>query len=58
MLDPEERQKWYQAYLESALKFPAARGAPAQAAAWALSMSLIAEQFIDNDDDETAEIED
>ena len=55
MLDPQGREDWYRLFLESALKFPAARGSPRQARKWAKSMSLIAEQFVDNRDPEPAE---
>jgi hypothetical protein len=45
MLDEKKRADWFQRFLDSALKFPEARGDERQAEAWARSMSLIAEQF-------------
>ncbi len=57
MMDKQEQAAWFETYLDSALKFPAARGSRQQAEAWARSMSLIAEQFCDNDDRDLAETE-
>ncbi len=46
MMNTIARELWYQAYLESALKYPAARGDRAGSERWAQSMALIADQFI------------
>lgn len=52
MLDLVEREKWYEAYVHAGLKFAETRGTSQEIYAWAHSMSLIAEQFIDNHDGE------
>lgn len=55
MLDPFEQAMWFCDYLSAALKFPETRGDRRKASEWAHSMSLIAEQFYDNDDRELVE---
>lgn len=52
MLDPEEREAWFKEYLRAGTKFADKRGTAREIRAWAKSMSLIAEQFTDNDDNE------
>jgi hypothetical protein len=49
MLDPVEREAWFNVYLEEGLAFAPLSERP-YVAAWARSMSKIAEQFIPNDD--------
>lgn len=50
MLDPVEREAWFNVYLEEGLAFAPLSERP-YVAAWARSMSKIAEQFVPNDDD-------
>lgn len=57
MLDLIERHEWFMCYLDSALKFPEARGSVLRAVAWARSMSLIAEQFVDDGDRDLVDAE-
>lgn len=58
MVDVEGQKVWYAAWLDSALKFPAARGDRRRAERWARSMSLISEQFFDPPEEgEMAEVE-
>lgn len=56
-MDPSEREDWFREYLRAALKFPHTRGNYEQAARWARSMSLIAEQFTDRYSGEPADVE-
>jgi hypothetical protein len=51
MLDPHKQARWFREFLEAAMKFPHAHASEAAAQAWAKSMSLIAEQVIDTDDE-------
>lgn len=55
MIDPQQREVWFKEYLRAAVKFASRFEHPSQVSAWARSMSLIAEQFIDNDDREPVE---
>jgi hypothetical protein len=56
MIDLEERELWRLEYLKAGHEFAPATEQPAKILAWAFSMSMIAEQFCDNDDYEEAEI--
>lgn len=55
MLNPTERETWFNEYLRAGTKFADKRGTPEQVRAWAKSMSLIAEQFTDNNEGEPAD---
>jgi hypothetical protein len=51
MLDPFKQAHWFNQFLEAVRRFPQTDLTEAQANAWARSMSLIAEQVIDTDDE-------
>lgn len=57
MIDLKQQSEWFEEYLRAALKFPSTRGRRKQAEAWARSMSLIADQLVDNRDGEATETE-
>ena len=49
MINAAQRERWFEKFYASALKFPEVRPLPRE---WAKSMSLIAEQFLDIDESE------
>lgn len=55
MLNPTEREAWFKEYLRAGTKFADKRGSAKEIRAWAMSMSLIAEQFTDNNEGEPAD---
>jgi hypothetical protein len=54
MLDPFKRKAWFREYLVAARKASGTYGSK-EVYAWAKSMSLIAEQFVDNHEGEPAD---
>ena len=54
MIDPMEIDMWFREYLRAAEKFRSKASAD-ERAAWARSMSLIADEFLDNCGGESAE---
>lgn len=52
MIDLNEREEWFQAFRDASFKLVRGRVARQKAIAWASSMSLVAEQFVDNDNEE------
>jgi hypothetical protein len=54
VIDPIEVESWFKVYLEEGLKCASPSEKPA-VPAWAHSMSLIAEQFVDNDESDPVE---
>jgi hypothetical protein len=53
-LDPDEREIWYKLYLDCGLR-SAHPSEHQKVPSWAKSMSLIAEQFIDDDGNDTVD---
>lgn len=50
MIDSTERQLWYRAFLEEGVRVAGRRVSLRRMKKWARAMSLIAEQFVENDD--------